>query len=54
MGTLEKLVLKLKNMTYFVMRLTDVTVEEKLKILNAIEVFRNTIETIKKGKEVKK
>ena len=52
MGTLEKLELKLNNMAYFIMKLKDATVEEKLKIFDAMEVFRNVVETIKKGKEV--
>ena len=49
---MEKLESKLKNMEYFVMKWTDATVEEKLKILDAMNALRNVIKTIKEGKLV--
>lgn len=50
---MEKLESKLRNMSYFIMKWKGATVDEKLKILDALEAFRNTIEVIKERKEVK-
>ena len=53
MGTLNKFELKFQELAYYVINITDATVEEKLSILKAMEVFRIVIETIRERKEVK-
>ena len=49
----EKLVLKLRNMEYFVMKMTDLTTEEKIDLLGKIGEIKTSVEPIIEGKEVK-
>ena len=48
----EKLLLKLRNMEYFVIKMTDLTTEEKIKLLEKIAEIKSSVEPINKGKEV--
>ena len=45
---MEKLELKLRNMEYFVMKLTDATTEEKLELLAAIGEMKKKYKNLKK------
>lgn len=48
----KTLLLKLRNMEFFGMKMTDLTTEEQIKLLEEIAEVISSIESIKKGKEV--
>lgn len=50
---MEKLELKLKNLDYFLMKLGNATMEEKMILLEMNEKMKKKVKEIKEGKEVK-